>query len=143
MAAVIATAFAQSTAPEGPPRLKFVTIPFEGSTTNEHKVMPYRFYDKVVVTVWDPIACGQKPLDPNFSIQGDKLLLSYSLSPAAAKAKPCTLVSEFTVTGVPHRDFEVGFAGGTEPYVIATMRKCPFYKPTSNDIWECLAPATQ
>jgi hypothetical protein len=71
------------------------------------------------------------------------LILRYALSPAAAEAKRCTLVSEFDVFNVPHRDLEVDFAGGAEPYTVAALRKCPHYTPASNDIWECLAPAKQ
>jgi len=36
----------------------------------------------MIVTVWDPVVCGQKPVGPAFSIKGDKLYLSYALSPA-------------------------------------------------------------
>lgn len=137
----IALAFAELPTPGGPPSLEFRAIPIEGAPAPEHRVTPYRLFDKIVVTVWDPVACGQKPVNPAFSIQGDKLFLSYALSPADPKAKSCTLVSEFDVSNAPHRDLEIQFAGGPEPYVVATMKKCPFYKPSSDDIWECLAPA--
>jgi hypothetical protein len=143
VSAFIALAFAEMPTPGGPPSLEFHTIPVEGAPTSEHKVTPYRLFDKMVITVWDPIQCGQKPVNPAFSIQGNKLFLSYALSPAPAGAKSCTLVSEFDVLNVPHRDLEVHFAGGPEPYIVATLKKCPFYKPTSDDIWECLAPARQ
>ena len=137
----IALAFAELPTPGGPPSLEFRTIPIEGAPTSEHKVTPYRLFDKMIVTVWDPVYCGQKPANAAFSIQGDKLYLSYALSPAPAEAKRCTLISEFDVLNVPHRDLVVNFAGGPEPYVVATLKKCPYYKPTSDDIWECLAPA--
>lgn len=137
----IALAFAELPTPGGPPSLEFRTIPIEGAPALEHRVTPYRLFDKIVVTVWDPVACGQKPVNPAFSIQGDKLFLSYALSPADPGAKNCTLVSEFDVANAPHRDLAIQFAGGPEPYVVATMKKCPFYKPNSDDIWECLAPA--
>ena len=139
--AFITLAFAEQPAPNRAPRLEFHTIPVEGALTSEHKVTPYRLFDKMVVTVWDPVFCGQKPISPAFSIQGDKLFLSYALSPAPSEAKRCTLISEFDVLNVPHRDLVVQFAGGPEPYVVATLKKCPYYKPTSDDIWECLAPA--
>jgi hypothetical protein len=139
----IPLALAEMPVPGGRPRLEFRTIPVEGTPLLEHKVTPYRLFDKVVVTVWDPIYCGQKPIDPAFSIKGNKLILRYALSPAAAEAKRCTLVSEFDVFNVPHRDLEVDFAGGAEPYTVAALRKCPYYTPASNDIWECLAPAKQ
>lgn len=140
---LITLAFAELPTPGGPARLEFRTIPVEGAPTLDHKVTPYRLFDKMVVTVWDPIYCGQKPISPAFSIQGDKLMLSYALSPAPAEAKRCTLVSEFDVFNVPHRDLEVHFAGGAEPYTVAKLRKCPNYSPASDDIWECLAPARQ
>ncbi|MGZ5785780.1 MAG: hypothetical protein ACXWJM_07650 [Ramlibacter sp.] len=44
---------------------------------------------------------------------------------------------------VPHHDFAINFAGGPEPYVVAQVKQCPFYKPNGDDIWECLAPAHQ
>ena len=139
--AFIALAFAEMPTPGGPPRLEFRTIPIQGAPSLEHQVTPYRLYDKMVVTVWDPVQCGQKPMNPTFSIQGNKLFLSYALSPAPAGAKSCALVSEFDVLNVPHRDLEVHFAGGPEPYIVTTLKKCPFYTPASDDIWECLAPA--
>ncbi|MCM8621968.1 MAG: hypothetical protein NFW16_09575 [Candidatus Accumulibacter sp.] len=125
----------------GIPSLQFRTIPLEGARSTEHRVTPYRLFDKLVVTVWDPVVCGQKAVNPAFSIQGDKLFLSYSLSPVEAGVQNCTLVSEFDLSNVPHRDIEVNFAGGPEPYVVAKLRKCPNYTPRSDDIYECLAPA--
>lgn len=125
----------------GQPRLAFRTIPIEGVPSSEHKVTPYRLYDKLVVTVWDPVACGQKPHDAAVSIRGGIVFLSYSLTAATGGAKACTLVSEFEVADVPNRDLEVQFAGGAEPYVVARMRKCPNYTPAGGDIWECLVPA--
>ena len=138
---LIAFAVAELPVPGGAPRLEFYTIPFEGSPMPEHKVTPYRLYDKMLVTVWDPVNCGQKPSNPAFSIEQGKLLLSYALSPAQAGAKRCTLVSQFTVFNVPHRDLEIHFAGGPENYTVATLRRCPNFNPTTDDIWECLAPA--
>jgi hypothetical protein len=139
----ITLAFAEMPTPGGAPSLEFRTIPVKGVPSSEHTVTPYRLYDKMVITVWDPVQCGQKPVNPAFSIQGDKLFLSYALSPASAGAKSCTLVSEFDILNVPHRDLEVNFAGGPEPYIVTTLKKCPYYSPTSDDIWECLAPAKQ
>jgi hypothetical protein len=139
--ASISSVCAEMPTPGGAPTLEFRTIPVEGVLMPDHKVTPYRLFDKVVVTVWDPVSCGQKPLDPKFSIQGDKLFLSYDLTPPLPNAKQCTLVSEFDVLNAPHRDFEVHFAGGPEPYVVAKFTKCPHYSPKSDDIWECLAPA--
>jgi hypothetical protein len=140
VSALTTSAFAEQPTPGGPPRLEFHTIPVEGAPNGEHKVTPYRLQDKMVVTIWDPIACGQKPVDPTFSIDGNTLSLTYALTPAAKDAKRCTLVSEFDIVNVPHRDFNVRFAGGAEPYSVATMKQCPYYTPSTNDIWECLAP---
>lgn len=138
--AFITIAFAEMPTPGGPPSMEFRTIPVEGTPILEHKVTPYRFYDKMIVTVWDPIKCGQKPVNPAFSIQDNKLFLSYALSPAQSGAKSCTLVSEFDVLNVPHRDLEVQFAGGPEPYVVVKLKKCPYSKLTTDDVWECLSP---
>jgi hypothetical protein len=142
-AVVAVTVLAQTQGPVKVPRLEFRTIPIEGVNSPDHKVTPYRIFDTVIVTVWDPIACGQKPTDPAFIIEGNKVLLSYKLTAAAPNAKACTLVSEFDLMDAPNRELEVGFAGGPEPYVIAQMRKCPYYTPSSADIWECLTPATK
>ena len=131
----------QSTDSMGQPRLAFRTIPIEGVPSTEHKVTPYRLYDKLIVTVWDPVTCGQKPHDAAVSIKGSTVFLSYMLSDAKGEAKACTLVSEFEVTDVPNRDLEIQFAGGVEPYIVAKMKKCPYYTPTGGDIWECLVPA--
>jgi hypothetical protein len=136
-------AFAELPTLGGLPRLEFRSIPVEDAPTSEHKVTPYRLFDKMIVTVWDPVACGQKPISPSFSIEGNRLLLSYKLSPAPAEAKRCTLVSEFDVFNVPKRDLQAYFAGGPEPYTVATLRKCPYHNATSNDIWECLIPTKQ
>lgn len=145
VSALVVLAIAQMPDPSGPVTLEFRTIPVTGVPSSEHKVTPYRLFDKMVVTVWDPVICGQKPVNPAFSIKDDKLYLSYALSPASSHGdslKPdCTLVSEFDVSNVPHRDLEIDFAGGPEPYVIATLKKCPNYHPKSNDVWECLGPS--
>lgn len=142
-ASVALAATAQNTNPSVAPRLEFRAIPFEGAPVLEHKVTPYRIFDKMIVTVWDPVACGQKPINPAFSIQGNKLYLSYSLTPAVANAKSCTLLSQFDVHDVPHRELEVNFAGGPEPYTVASLKTCPGYKPSTDDIWACLAPAAK
>ncbi|MDE1950295.1 MAG: hypothetical protein KGL43_03320 [Burkholderiales bacterium] len=123
-------------------RLEFRTIPMERAGGTEHLVMPYRLYDKLIVTVWDPIVCGQRPSEPSALVKGEKILIGYKLSAAGAAAKSCTLVSEFTVSDLPKRDLEVHFAGGAEPYTVAKMRKCPSYHPHTSDLWECLVPDT-
>jgi hypothetical protein len=142
-AALVASRVATAASPEstGAPSLDFRSIPLEASGQSEHRVVPYRLYDKFVVTVWDPVACGQKAINATFSIAGEKLMLGYSLTPASAGAGRCTLVSEFDVSNVPHRDMEVHFAGGPEPYTIAKMKQCPSYSPKDDDIYECLMPA--
>lgn len=137
---VAGLSLAQAKEPGNAPRLEFRTIPIEGADSSVHSVTPYRIYDRVVVTVSDPVACGQKPKDPAMAIEGNRLSLSYKLTPASPVAKACTLISEFVVLNAPKRDLEVSFAGGPEPYVVARMRKCPFYEPKTADIWECLAP---
>jgi hypothetical protein len=137
-----AMAFAQLPISTGEPTLTFKVIPIESTAPSaEHKVTPYRLFDRMVVTVWDPVACGQQAINPKFSISDNKLLLSYSLTAAVQGAKQCSLVSEFDISNAPHLDMEVHFAGGPEPYVIAKLKKCPDYQPKGSDIYECLAPA--
>lgn len=142
-ASLISSSLAMAALPEstGTPSLEFRSIPLESSGPSEHRVAPYRLFDKMVVTVWDPVVCGQKAFNPTFSIVGEKLMLGYSLTPPAAGAGPCTLVSEFDISNVPHRDMEVHFAGGPEPYTVARLKKCPSYSPKDDDIYECLTPA--
>ena len=142
ISAFVSFAFAEIPTSDGTPTLEFHTIPIEGSPSLGHKVTPYRFYNKMIITVWDPIQCGQKPMNAAFSIKENSLYLNYLLSTATPGAQACTLISEFSVSNLPHRDLDVNFAGGPEPYVVARLRKCPNYSPTTNDIWECLAPLT-
>ena len=123
------------------PTLEFQTIPFESTRLKEHKVLPYRFYNKMIVSVWDPVLCGQKATDPKVAIQGNKLILNYSLTKAPQNAGECALVSEFQIDNVPNKDLEVYFAGGHEPYIVASMKNCSFYKPFSEERWDCLIPA--
>lgn len=127
----------------GTPVLEFQTISHNAPPLKEHKILPYRFYNKVIVSVWDPIACGQKATNAEFIIQDNKLILRYSLSTASDHAKQCTLVSEFQIDNAPHKDLEINFAGGQESYIVAKMKRCEFYKPTSEDVWECLAPTVE
>ena len=142
-AGVVATTFASAQAADAPsrPQLVFRVIPMQGVYSTEHAVTPYRLYDRLIVTVWDPVTCGQRPRDAAVSIQGDTVFLSYALSDSSGGAKSCTLVSEFEVLGAPNRELEVKFSGGTEPYVVAKMKKCPSYKPSVDDIWECMVPS--
>ena len=140
--AISAVAYAELPATTGTPEMTFKVIPLEGVPAGtDHRVTPYRLFDKMIVTVWDPVSCGQKALDPKFSIDAGKLLLSYALTPAEDSERKCTLVSEFDVSNLPHRDLEVHFAGGPEPYTVARLRKCNFHEPRGEDIFECLAPA--
>jgi len=136
----VTTASAATKGADGSPRMEFHTIPAEGAPTLEHKVTPYRLPDRVVVTVWEPSYCGQKPTNPGFSIKGDKLLLSYVLSPVPPETKRCTLISEFDVFNAPQRDLEVNFTGGTEPYTIATLKNCSNLTQGSDELWQCLTP---
>ena len=136
-----AGAFAELPESNGVPVMEFHTIPLEVVGNAEHKVMPYRLYDKVVVTVWDPVNCGQRASNASFSIEGATLMLTYQLSEAKSSGKKCTLVSEFDISHFPHKDVEVRFAGGHEAYSVAKMQKCPFYEAKSDDIYECLSPS--
>jgi hypothetical protein len=93
-----------------------VTEPFE---VTQHKVNPYRAGDKMIVVVRDPIVCGQRPLDPRYSIAQDQLFVRYDLTNAPdGEIGSCTELSVFQINGVPagHR-LHVSFAGGPEPLV--------------------------
>ena len=140
-AGVVATTLASAQGTDVRPHLVFRVIPMQGAFSSEHTVTPYRLYDRLIVTVMDPVTCGQRPLDAAVSIKGNTLFLSYALTDSSGGSRSCTLVSEFEVMDAPNRDLEVNFAGGTEPYVIAKMRKCPGYKPSGDDIWECMVPS--
>lgn len=128
--------------PTGTPSLSFKAIQIENTKDKlQEEVTPYRLYDKMVVTVFDPVVCGQKPQAPKFTFTEGHLTVGYDLSPEpSADKKSCALVSEFIIVNAPHGDFEVSFAGGDEPVTIAKLRKCPFYQPKGEDIYECLSP---
>ena len=138
----VAMAFAELPVSTGKTTMEFQAIPLEGHPLGAaHVVIPYRFYDKIIVTVQDPVICGQKPLNPSFKIEGKDLQLKYELSPPpTGSPKSCFLVSEFSIFNVPHLDLNVNFAGGNEPYIVTKLIKCPYYKPKTEDIYECLVP---
>jgi hypothetical protein len=138
----VVSASALADAPLGPPTMKFTSIPVvEKVGAGEHKIFPYRIEDKLVVIVQDPIVCGQKPLNPKFELKGNRLTLLYELTkaPAGVSASACTAHSTFEISNVPDRELEVAFAGGPEPFTVATMTRCPGAKPNV-DIWDCLVP---
>ena len=137
----VTSVFAELPVSTGTPSLAFKSIQIDNlSEKLEHRVTPYRLFDKMVVTVYDPVVCGQKPTSPAFKLSENRLSLSYAFAPAATNAKvQCALVSEFVISNVPHGDFAVSFAGGPEPYVVVKLRKCPSYQPKTDDIYECLA----
>ena len=122
-----------------PTTMKFDSIPVaEKIGAGEHKIYPYRSEDTVLVVVVDPIACGQKPVNPRFQIKGKRLLLRYDLTEApAGKTSACTAHSTFLLTPVPHTELQVEFAGGHEPFRVAQMTRCPKTQPVF-DIWDCL-----
>src|SRR5271165_733818 len=141
LAIVPAAVFADP--PAGAPTLKFTSIPVvEKIGAGKHEVFPYRIEDKMVIIVVDPIACGQKPIDPKFNLKGNRLTLQYELTkaPAQAGGPPCTAHSTFEINNIPDRELEVAFAGGPEPFTVATMTRCPGNKTTTGDIWDCLVP---
>jgi hypothetical protein len=99
--------------------------------------------DLILVVVNDPVRCGQKPLNSTFELKAERLLLHYDLTPADPGAAACALVTEFTIQNAPHNDLAIAFSGGPEPASVAAMQKCPKYNPTTDDIFECLMPASQ
>ena len=134
------------TAMAGPPPTETPTMGFRvlPSTTKfpsaDHSVMPYRINDLIQVVVNDPIRCGQTPVSPTFQLESGKLKLHYDLTPAAANAAGCTVMTEFTIRNAPHQDLVVEFSGGPEKASVAAMQKCPKYEPKAADVWECLHP---
>ncbi|WP_342620793.1 hypothetical protein [Rhodoferax sp. GW822-FHT02A01] len=136
------SAFAELPVSTGTPSLIFKAIQIENTKDKQQEVVtPYRLYDKLVVTVFDPVVCGQQPQAAKFKFTDNHLTVGYDLTPGpGGDSKNCALVSEFVIVNAPHGDFEVNFAGGDEPMTIAKLRKCPFYQPKGEDIYECLAP---
>lgn len=140
---VIIAAMFPLSALAGEPAMTFREIPiehFSGNSRHEHRIIPYRFFDTMTIIVEDPDACGQKPIKPSFVIENGKLLLSYDLTPSPQGANVCMLISQFEVTGLPHEPLDVAFAGGDEPMTVVKLKQCDFYKPSSDDIYECMAP---
>jgi len=105
-------AFAELPVSTGTPAMTFKAIQIENTAQlTKERVTPYRLFDKIVVTVFDPVVCGQNPVSPAFKITEKSLALSYDLTAAASGAKKrCALVSEFVVSNVPHGDLQVSFA---------------------------------
>lgn len=139
---ILATAIPIS-ALAGEPSMSFREIPidnYSGNSKYQHRIIPYRFFDTMTIIVEDPDACGQKPINPKFVIENEVLLLSYDLTPRPSGANVCMLISQFEVTGLPHKSLDVAFSGGDEPLTVVKLKPCDFYKPVSDDIYECLAP---
>ena len=108
------------------------------------KVSSYRFEDIVLVIIKDAILCGQTAANASFAIKGNQIALHYELTPAPPGATTkCSLGSEFKIEYVPDRELTVAFSGGHEAAMVASMRKCPNYNPKTDDVWECLVPATK
>jgi hypothetical protein len=139
LAGIAFAAFAD--APSGPPKMKFTSMPvMEKVGSGEHKIYPYRTEDQVVVIVVDPIACGQKPINPRFEIKGKSLILRYDLTKAPTTKAACTAHSTFELSAMPDTDLQVEFAGGPEAFHVAQMARCPQAKPIT-DVWDCMVPA--
>ena len=56
ISAFVSFAFAEIPTSDGTPTLEFHTIPIEGSPSLGHKVTPYRFYNKMIITVWERVS---------------------------------------------------------------------------------------
>src|SRR5450631_2122403 len=122
------------------PTLKFTTLPMAESAGGGHKLFPYRNEDKLAVIVVDPIACGRKPVNPRYEIKDTHVTLQYDLTKAPDSAGgTCTAVSTFEIDPVPHQELVVSFAGGSEPFVVASMVRCPNSTPKI-DVWDCMVP---
>jgi len=140
MSILAATASAADTA--APTTMTFTSIPIaEKLGEAAHRVLPYRIDDRVVVIVIDPIMCGQRPVNPSFSVKPGRIALHYDLTaaPVGSMQPNCTAHSTFDLDKVPNGDFEVQFAGGKEGPHTAQMTQCPNVKP-KDDIWDCMVP---
>jgi hypothetical protein len=135
-------AMAELPASTGTPSLAFKAIEIQNTKEKlQEQVTPYRLFDKMVITVFDPVVCGQQPQAPKFKFTDNHLTIGYDLTVASnSDNKNCALVSEFIIQNAPHGDYEVSFAGGNEPLTVAKLRKCPFYQPKGEDVYECLSP---
>ncbi len=107
-----------------------------------HQVLPYRIENRMMVVVHDPVACGQTPQRPRFSIQNDQLILQYDLTeaPAGGPQRSCVAYSMFQIDDVPDRSLKVSFAGGPEPFSVAQLKRCSSQSPRSGK-WDCLVPS--
>lgn len=141
LAAISALALA-GPPPSEAPTMKFRVLPMEEKVpASEHKITPYRINDLMHVVVRDPVRCGQKPLNPSFELKPGQLVLHYDLTAANPGAGACTLSTEFNIQNAPHQDLQVSFSGGGEAASVAALKRCSFYHPTSDDVYECLTPA--
>ncbi len=144
-AAILVSALALVSVPvlaaEPQSSMTFSSIPIMDKVGNgQHKIFPYRNEDRMVVVVEDPIVCGQKPVNAKFEIKGSSIVLKYELTKApAGAAAACTAHSTFDISNVPHRELAVSFSGGTEPFAVATMTRCPNTTPVV-DVYDCMVP---
>jgi hypothetical protein len=141
LAAVSALAFA-GPAPTEAPSMQFRVLPMtEKVPVSEHRITPYRINDLMHVVVRDPVRCGQRPVNPTFELKNGQLTLHYDLTAAEPGAGACTLATEFNVKNAPHQDLRIAFSGGQEASASASLQRCSFYHPTTDDVFECLTPA--
>lgn len=144
-AVALASTWALADTPTLAPKMIFRAVRTEPqmSAFND-KVSAYRTEDTVIVVVKDTVLCGQKPIDASFAIGKNEIALRYELTPPpSGGTTKCTLASEFVINNVPHRDLAISFSSGSEPTTTVSMQKCPNYSPKTDDVWECLVPATK
>ena len=143
--ALAAASFAFADTPTESSKMTFRDIKAEPQmSAMADKVTPYRFEDFVLVIIKDTILCGQKATNASFAIKGNQIALHYELTPAPPGATTkCSLGSEFKIEYVPDRELTVAFSGGHEAAMVASMQKCPNYNPKTDDVWQCLVPATK
>jgi hypothetical protein len=126
------------------PEMKFWTRNQQPSTA-PHQVRAYRIEDEMLVVVHDPVVCGQTIGNPQYSIERNELVVRYELgtapaSPGAPGSSACVAHSVFKIEHVPDRDLKVRFAGGSEAFTEARLKRCPSQAPRY-DQWDCLVPA--
>jgi hypothetical protein len=139
------TASAAATAPPAAaaPSMNYYALPISRSAGGRAPTLrPFRNRNVITAIVEAPIVCGQRPYMPSFETVGNRLNLSFQLSPApAGTAQQCTALASFQITNVPDRDFEVAFSAGNAPPVVATMETCA-RGSSATLAWNCMVPSS-
>jgi hypothetical protein len=126
------------------PAMKFIALPInEAGGGLVQRLRPFRNGSTITAIAEAPIVCGQRPYMPSFEIVGNRLNLSFDLSPApAGGARECVAHASFQISNVPERLLDVSFSSGPGPLVVATMERCP-HANAGATAWDCMVPGGQ